>query len=145
MNDVNIKSIEVGKHVYTQLHVIYQSLPTDEQTGFKWDAYILLQKSVNKEKLLMYLSNTLVRQALTSAARNNVIDRTNKCISNDYRGLLLAQYLSNKALICLSKNECIESVRALLEVSNAIQYQFLGLSHNSFINEEDNLIVSQFL
>lgn len=145
LNSASVKSIKVEGKTFTQLHVSYQRTPTDEQTEYTWNAYILLQKSVSEEKLLVYLSDVLVCQVLTLAVSNNVTEKTNKQISNDYKGLLLAQYLSNKALICLSRNECLKSVRALLEVSSVVRYQFLGLSHNSFLDKKDNLIVSQLL
>lgn len=144
LNSASVKSIKVEGKIFTQLHVIYQKALTDEQTEFTWNAYILLQKSVS-EKLLVYLSDDLVCQVLTLALINNITDKTNKHISNSYKGLLLAQHLNSKALICLSNDGSSESVRALLEVSDVIRYQFFGFSHNPFINEENNLIISQLL
>ena len=137
----SIKSIEVEGKIFTQLHVIHEQ----NQTRYTWNAYILLQRLIDKEKLLEYLSNALVRQVLTLAVQNNITDRTNRHITNSYRGLLLAEHLSNKARIGLSEDECIESVRALLEVNNVIKHQFLGLNFTPFINEEGNLILSQLL
>lgn len=108
--NASIKSIEIEGKIFTQLHVIYKH----NRTRHAWDAYIFLQRLVSKEELLRYLSNTLICKILTLAVQNNITDRTNRHITNSYKGLLLTQHLSNEARICLTKDECLESVRVLL-------------------------------